>query len=373
MNRREEASSLQQLCGLLWSILSTTFCSLWLSILLFFRQANAIRQWSRQGTGPISAAPLCSTEAGKRGAIAFFKGTVWHERKSPCLHKFSYSVRYALVNLDRPPSFFVATTAHHHMTASKARSIAGTTGPVYILTVPTSVGYEQNPLSVYYCFNDDETCLLVCIAEANRVVESYSEIVELVKDRIAKAQEAYTRQVNESQREVHYKVTNTPWGERVTFLFDPTGDAVAKPLHVSPFMNMSGIWRMKACVPGQNLTIRINVDDPDHGSYFTASLFATRVDCFEAISERFFWLMPHKTALGIYWQALLLWWKGVSFHQHPKYVDGNGYQGRAVLKDKEISMKGKDSPAENSCHIRKTSALKCTRSFTWTEAHWPWT
>lgn len=32
------------------------------------------------------------------------------------------------------------------------------------------------------------------------------------------------------------QVTNTPWGERVTFLFNPNSDLVAKPLHVSPFM-----------------------------------------------------------------------------------------------------------------------------------------
>ncbi|GER27728.1 galactose oxidase/kelch repeat superfamily protein [Striga asiatica] len=31
-------------------------------------------------------------------------------------------------------------------------------------------------------------------------------------------------------------VTNTPWGERVTFLSNPNSDLVAKPLHVSPFM-----------------------------------------------------------------------------------------------------------------------------------------
>ena len=31
-------------------------------------------------------------------------------------------------------------------------------------------------------------------------------------------------------------MTNTPWGERVSFLFDPNVDVVAKPLHVSPFM-----------------------------------------------------------------------------------------------------------------------------------------
>ncbi|KAI5068986.1 hypothetical protein GOP47_0015287 [Adiantum capillus-veneris] len=335
MNRREEASSLQQLRGLLWIIVRTTFYSLLLSISLLFRQAIAAFLRTRQGTGPVSAAFLRS-EGGKRGAISFFKGAVWHERKSPSLHKFSYSVRYALVNLDCAPSSFTATAAHHHMTASNARSIAGTTGPVYLLTVPTSVGYEQNPLSVYYCFNDDETCLLVCIAE----------------------------------------VTNTPWGERVTFLFDPTGDAVAKPLHVSPFMDMSGVWQMKACVPDQNITIRIKVDHPEHGIYFTASLFATRVDCFGTSSERFFWLMPHKTALGIYWQALLLWWKGVGFCKHPKYIDGNAYRGHAISKDKEISLKGQDIPSEDSSscsYLLKTSALKCARSYSWTEAHWPWT
>ncbi|KAI8010357.1 hypothetical protein LOK49_LG06G01009 [Camellia lanceoleosa] len=32
------------------------------------------------------------------------------------------------------------------------------------------------------------------------------------------------------------KVTNTPWGERVSFLFDPTTDLVAKSQHISPFM-----------------------------------------------------------------------------------------------------------------------------------------
>ena len=41
--------------------------------------------------------------------------------------------------------------------------------------------------------------------EANRTVESYSEIMESVKERIAKAQEAYTRQANKSRRAVHYK------------------------------------------------------------------------------------------------------------------------------------------------------------------------
>ncbi|KAE8778378.1 Aspartic proteinase [Hordeum vulgare] len=69
-----------------------------------------------------------------------------------------------------------------------------------LLTVPKSVGYEQNPLSVYYCYDaaaqEQDEHLKMCIAE----------------------------------------VTNTPRGEKVMFTFQPCSDLVAKPLHVSPFM-----------------------------------------------------------------------------------------------------------------------------------------
>ena len=74
-------------------------------------------------------------------------------------------------------------------------------GDVLLLTNPMSSGYIQNPISVYYCY-DDRGVLEMCIAE----------------------------------------VTNTPWGERVTFLFDPKGQTVPKALHVSPMMDMKNIW-----------------------------------------------------------------------------------------------------------------------------------
>lgn len=260
-------SALAQLVALLCDIASTFWSSLIQSLFLAFRLLTT------QNARPADAAE-----------VAFYEGKVWHERRKPVLHQFEYNVRYALVNLDRPPSWFAAS---HHMTAREARSIAATSGPVHLLTMPTSMGYEQNPLSVYYCY-DMQGEVAQCIAE----------------------------------------VTNTPWAERVTFLFAPGLDLVAKPLHVSPFMDMKAVWRMQAATPGQELLLRIGCQHPDLGNYFEAILKAKRVER-GVDPEVFTWIMPHKVAFWIYWQALQLMWKGVSFIPHPKYIDGDGYRERA--------------------------------------------
>lgn len=52
------------------------------------------------------------------------------------------------------------------------------------------------------------------------------------------------------------QVTNTPWGERVTFLFNPNSDLVAKPLHVSPFMVS---YHQLLCIFGNNCLIAATV------------------------------------------------------------------------------------------------------------------
>ncbi|CAD6241794.1 unnamed protein product [Miscanthus lutarioriparius] len=73
-------------------------------------------------------------------------------------------------------------------------------------TQPKSVAYEQNPLSIYYCY-----------------------------DSAGQGQDGELRMCNA-------EVTNTPWAERVMFTFQPGSDLVAKPLHVSPFMDMLSNW-----------------------------------------------------------------------------------------------------------------------------------
>jgi DUF1365 family protein len=85
---------------------------------------------------------------------------------------------------------------------------------VLLLTNPAAAGYIQNPISVYYCFRT--------AADGGAGSDSDNSGGALASA-IA-------------------EVTNTPWGERVTFAFDPAGDASPKALHVSPFMDMGNTW-----------------------------------------------------------------------------------------------------------------------------------
>ncbi|KAK2965283.1 hypothetical protein RJ640_004152 [Escallonia rubra] len=305
---------------LLCSIITTSLTSLTLSLLLLLRRLL-----------PSTAAPHHPADP----SVSLYQGTVWHERRRPVHHSFKYSVRYALVDLDHS-----SHAPHDHLSANDARLRARTSGPVFLLTIPPSVGYEQNPLSLYYCYDLEGSThsLKRCIAE----------------------------------------VTNTPWGERVLFSFDPNSDLVAKPLHVSPFMDMLGNWSIRTNAPGDNLFVAISVQHPKLGDYFTASLTARRVSSLGNDHALYFWLMPHKVAVWIYWHALKLWWKNVTFIQHPRYHSA-AYKEEAVVHDRGLHCcQALAGDAQNCLQVEGSgSDVGSTKSgrdrgFTWRDAKWPW-
>lgn len=97
------------------------------------------------------------------------------------------------------------------------------------MTVPESVGYEQNPLSIYYCYDSagqgQDGELRTCIAE---VISLHIRFIIFI---------GFWLIICNCQFSCHlFQVTNTPWAERVMFTFQPGSDLIAKPLHVSPFM-----------------------------------------------------------------------------------------------------------------------------------------
>jgi DUF1365 family protein len=67
---------------------------------------------------------------------------------------------------------------------------------------------------------------------------------------------------------------------------------------------MLGSWNIKASDPGENLSISISVHHPEFQNYFTASLKAKKLRSSSTTDHAvFFWLMPHKVAIWIYWHV----------------------------------------------------------------------
>lgn len=230
------------------------------------------------------------------GAI-FYRGLVAHRRRRPREHAFTYPVRMALIDLDSPPPWH-PPGAGDTLTAAAARAAAGTAGPVRLLTHPPAAGYVQNPISVYYCYEESGKEVERCLAE----------------------------------------VTNTPWGERVTFAFRPDaqgGEAVPKALHVSPLMDMQAVWRVRAPPPGpRRLFLSVAATaHPQYGDYFLASLDATLDDAAPHLPNEIaslstlmrYGFQSQRVAAWIYWQAVLLLCKRVPFFAPP----GEAYKGAA--------------------------------------------
>ena len=94
--------------------------------------------------------------------------------------------------------------------------------PAWVLTSPPAAGYSQNPISVYYVWGEGE----------GKGGGGGTGRRPPPPAPLPTTPPAFGVAV----------VTNTPWGARVAFRFDPAGDKVAKCLHVSPFMDMEGTW-----------------------------------------------------------------------------------------------------------------------------------
>jgi uncharacterized protein len=139
-----------------------------------------------------------------------YEGTIRHRRFAAGSHEFRHRIALAYADLDAPPRGRFLDRAAIERLAGAA------VGDIRLLTMPRSLGVAFNPVSFYYCF-DAAGALTHVVAE----------------------------------------VTNTPWGERHTYVLPRGEGSPDKALHVSPFMGMDHAYAVRAPEPGATLSVHI--------------------------------------------------------------------------------------------------------------------
>ena len=239
---------------------------------------------------------------------AIYEGWVTHRRLTGVPHAFRYRVFLPLFDLDELPELLDPIAlwsarrpaparfrrrdylnGENPSLADEARTLAQAhtgrrpAGPVRLLANPRYLGVGFNPVSFYF-LHDQEENLDAVIAE----------------------------------------VTNTPWGERVTYVLDGSerrGIAItarfAKAMHVSPFQPIDQRYEIAVSPPGQALRIRIT-NLQEGRPVFRAAMALRRRDLTRAAMVGALFRRPPMTLATlarIYTNALRLRLRGAPYHR----------------------------------------------------------
>jgi DUF1365 family protein len=256
---------------------------------------------------------------------AIYFGQVRHRRTGPVEHAFRYRMFMLYLDLAELPRVFqgrwlwstrrpaLARFRREDHFGDPARPLDACVrdlvaretgrrpgGPVRLLTNLRYFGYVFNPVSFYYCFDENDTRVETIVAE----------------------------------------VTNTPWGERHCYVLpqalnEGRGDTgrfrPRKVMHVSPFMPMDVDYDWRFGTPGGRLSV--HMENARAGrKIFDATLVLQREEIRAGVLARAlagYPLITLKIIAAIHWQALKLWLKGAPVHDHPAKAADRRRAGRA--------------------------------------------
>lgn len=248
---------------------------------------------------------------------AVYQGEVGHLRRAPREHGFSYPLaqywldcskleqtalqacgikyeRFGALSFRRK-DYLPGSGSVYSAVCQKVAELGGTlpVARVFILTPLANWGLYFSPLTLYYCYDEQERfCYLLA------------------------------------------EVSNTPWNERHYYLqtipLQATDTGLHhfvhdKVFHVSPFhpMNMQYHWQIST--PAQSLQCSIRNTEADK-HIFSAWINLTRYELSALWRRKWLIRQPWQNVqivLRIYWHAVKLYFKGIPVHAHPKTKDTN--------------------------------------------------
>ncbi|WP_160153492.1 DUF1365 domain-containing protein [Microbulbifer sp. ALW1] len=242
-----------------------------------------------------------------------YTGWIQHRRYQPRAHSFRYRGFMVYAFLDELPEILASSRlwSDHRFAPARYRrqdffgdpaipldeavrnrveEATGVrpTGPIAFLANWRYFGYNMNPISIYYCFDD-----------------TGERVQTLLVD-----------------------VHNTPWNERHGYVLpvSPNGRVqkalFKKELHVSPFMPLDQFYQWRSTTPGDRLTVSIRSMEAGD-CVFDACMSLKREEISaQALRNKLiqFPLFTVKIISAIYWQAMKLFIKRVPVVTHPDKV-----------------------------------------------------
>lgn len=255
-----------------------------------------------------------------------YEGRVGHARYGTIEHRFQYSFFMMYLDLDEVPSLLkrhwalsdskVAPASFRredHLRDSRM-PLAGAVrslveeetgrrpaGPIRLLTQLRYWGYYFSPLNLFYCFDQAGDRVEAIVAE----------------------------------------VSNTPWGERHSYVLwdgnrqdaDRLRFRHPKTFHVSPFMGMEAEYCWDLNTPGDRLTVLIESRRGEETKFRAGMSLRRREITGRQLAATLlsYPMVTAKIVAAIYFEALRLWWKKCPYFPHPKNLkDSNHVLKRAV-------------------------------------------
>lgn len=271
-------------------------------------------------------------------AACFFVGPVMHARMKPVAHRFTYRVFNLLIDLDklkeagRLSRFFSLgrfnvlsfRAADHGPLARgnggdprgaitrilKDAGVEDAPSRILLLCYPRVFGFVFNPISVYFCYREDQRLMAVVYEVRNTFGDRHS----------------YVSPVRDGE------LSAAGLRQRAEKLF-----------YVSPFMPPQLTYHFRLRPPNKaDVALRILETDGE-GPMLAATFTGEREAITDATCLRLAFglpLMTLKVVLGIHWEALKLFVKGVPFFHRPKAPPPASLDGRFLVPPPS-STKGK--------------------------------
>jgi uncharacterized protein len=283
--------------------------------------------WQRNNIGMNTSAikgSISGNGSAPKAAVVLYRADVMHARLKPFGHRFNYKVFNILVDIadlnsaSQQSVFFSVNrlnllSFHERDHASKDSASlksyidnllanAGLASPpsrVLLLCYPRLLGFVFNPISVYFCYDQNEA-FVACIYEVrNTFGQRHTYVAKVEEGELSDAGLRQTRM---------------------------------KLFHVSPFVGMEAAYEFRVLPPGEKVRLRI-LETEGGVPVLSATIIGKQkpltsrnifIECVRAP------LMTLKVVAGIHYEALKLWLKGARYQSIPPVPQPVSYTDTAL-------------------------------------------